>query len=277
MRWRRASIVVAAVTTSDVARVAARIRLRAARMVAEHGFGYLGQALSAAELFGALGAGHWRPGFDRLVVSPSHYMVAAYALGAELGMLSEDDLATYGMDGSLLEAVGTERSPVVDLTCGSLAQGLSGALGFALVSGLRGLDRRVFVLVSDGELEEGQLWEAALFAGHHRPPGLVVLLDANDSQVDAAVSAITTIEPIADKWRSFGWDVHEVDGNDAAAVNTVLLEVGTPVAPTVIVARTTTRHGLDDVLPPDADGHFIKLPPDLAARVIAHLEEAARA
>jgi transketolase len=265
------------VDDADVTRFAARIRLHAARMIAQHGFGYLGQALSAAELFGALGAGHWRPGTDRLVVSPAHYIVAAYALGAELGMLSQEDLATYGHDDSRLEAVGTERSPVVDLTCGSLAQGLSAAIGFSMAARLRGEQRRVFALLSDGELEEGQLWEAALFAGHHRPPGLVVLLDANDSQVDAAVSEITTIEPIADKWRAFGWEAVEIDGNDPSAVNRALTSAPVEGSPTVIIARTSTRRGLDVILPPDADGHFIKLPPGLAERTITHLEEVARA
>ncbi len=265
------------VDDARVASMAAAIRLHAARMIAPHGFGYLGQALSAAELFGALGAGHWRPGHDRLVVSPSHYIIAAYALGAELGMLTSEDLATYGMDDSALEAVGTESSPVVDHTCGSLSQGLSAAIGFALAAQMRGEDRRVFALISDGELEEGQLWEAALFAGHHRPPGLVVLLDANDSQVDDAVSVITTIEPIADKWRAFGWEAIEIDGHDPAAVNRAVTDAAASAAPTVVIARTSTRQGLDTVLPPDADGHFIKLPPELAEQAIDHLEEVARA
>jgi transketolase len=257
---------------ATISEIATGIRLHATRMIALHGFGYLGQALSSAELFAALGSGYWRPGVDRLVVSPGHYMVTAYALGAQLGLLTEEQLATYGMDGSELEAVGTERSPIVDHTCGSLSQGLSAAIGFALAGALGGHDRRVFVIVSDGELEEGQLWEAALFAGHHRPPGLVVLLDANDSQVDDAVSAITTIEPIAEKWRAFGWNAIEIDGNDASAVNRALTEALATAGPTIIVGRTSTRHGLDEILPADADGHFIKLPADLAERAIAHLE-----
>src|SRR5690625_4235288 len=137
--------------------LAAAIRQRSARMVARHGFGYFGQALSSAETFGVLAAGWWRPGEDELVVSPGHYIISVYALGAELGLLDEAELDTYGDDGSRLEAIGTESSPIVSLTCGSLGQGLSGAVGLALAARLDGRDDvRTYAFVSDGELQEGQ-------------------------------------------------------------------------------------------------------------------------
>ena len=174
-------------------------------------------------------------------------------------------MSGYGQNGSAVEAIGTERSPVVDYTCGSLGQGLSAALGFALADRFRGSDARIFTMVSDGELEEGQVWEAALFAAHHRLDRLVVLLDANNSQVDGPVDSITTLEPIAAKWSAFGWHAVDLDGHDVSAVCDAL---GAAAAererPSVLVCRTSTRHGLD-CLPPDADGHFIKLPPSLAA------------
>lgn len=129
----------------------------------------------------------------------------------------------------------------------------------------------MFALVSDGELEEGQLWEAAMFAGHHGLSNLVVLLDANDSQVDGPVSSITSLEPIADKWRSFGWVAHDVDGHDVAAVADALDAAVAAPAPAVVIGRTSTVHGLD-VLPADADGHFIKLPAELADAAVAELE-----
>ena len=160
----------------------------------------------------------------------------------------------------------------MDLTCGSLGTGLSGAVGFAVANRLKGReDRNVFVISSDGELQEGQTWEAAMFAGHQRLNKLIVLLDANDSQVDGPVSSITTIEPIADKWRAFGWSAHDVDGHDPVAVAEALREATNSTTPTVIICRTSTAHGLD-VLPADADGHFIKLPPALAQAAIAELE-----
>ena len=259
-------------TVDDVARFAAQIRLRAVKMVAPHGFGYLGQALSSAELLAALFTGPYRAGRDRLVCSPGHYIIGVFAAAGELGLLDDRELATYGQDGSSLEAIGTERSPIVDLTCGSLGQGLSGGAGFALSDQMRGdTDARVFVLLSDGELEEGQTWEAAMFAAHRRLDRLVVLLDANDSQVDGPVSSITTLEPIAAKWESFGWMALEADGHDPRAVGDAIDAAIAEPRPSVVIARTSTVHGLD-CLPADADGHFIKLSPELARTAIAELQ-----
>lgn len=258
--------------TLTTARYADLIRLRAVKMVEPHGFGYLGQALSSAEIFAVLFANHYRPDRDKLVVSPGHYIIAAFAAGPETGLLDEADLATYGADGSSLEAIGTERAPVVDLTCGSLGMGLSGAAGFALAQRFRGeSEARVFALVSDGELEEGQVWEAAMFAAHNRLCSIVVLLDANDSQVDGPVSSITTIEPIATKFESFGWRAYEVDGHQVAAVDAAIASASADPVPSVVICRTSTKHGLA-VLPEGADGHFIKLPAELARAARAELE-----
>lgn len=178
----------------DPRELALRIRLRAVRMVAPQGFGYLGQALSSAEQVAAVFA-RARPGVDRLVCSPGHYIIGPFAAAAELGLLDDDVVHSYGQNGSPIEAIGTERSPVVDYTCGSLGQGLSAALGFALAGRLRGSDARIFTMVSDGEMEEGQVWEAALFAAHHRLDRLVVLLDANNSQVDGPVDTTPRSSP----------------------------------------------------------------------------------
>ena len=117
-----------ATKASDLQRLATRIRLNATRMVAIQGFGYLGQALSSAEILAVLfGGGFVRASRDRFVLSPGHYVIGFYAVAAEVGQLNEDELASYGKDGALLEAIGTERTPLVDLVCGSLGQGLSGA------------------------------------------------------------------------------------------------------------------------------------------------------
>jgi transketolase len=263
--------VITSQAADEVARFADRIRLRAVKMVAPHGFGYLGQALSSAELLAALFSGPYRAEHDKLVCSPGHYMIGVFAAASEVGILDDRALATYGQDGSSLEAIGTERSPVVDLVCGSLGQGLSGAAAFALSDQMRGdTDARVFVLVSDGELEEGQTWEAAMFAAHQNLDNLVVLLDANNSQVDGPVSSITTLEPIAAKWASFGWKVLEVDGHDAEAVSQAIATAVAEPRPSVVIARTSTVHGLA-CLPADADGHFIKLPAELAEAAVAEL------
>ncbi len=257
-------------TVPDLRELALTIRLRAVRMVAAQGFGYLGQALSSAEQVAAV-FGAARPGLDRLVCSPGHYVIGPFAAAAELGLLDEEAVAAYGQNGSPVEAIGTERSPVMDYTCGSLGQGLSAALGFALADRLRGSDARIFTMVSDGELEEGQVWEAALFAAHHHLDRLVVLLDANNSQVDGPVNTITTLDPIGAKWSAFGWHAQDLDGHDLDALSAALAEAAAhDDRPSVLVCRTSTGHGLD-CLPPDADGHFIKLPPGLAAAAAAEL------
>lgn len=253
----------------DPERLALRIRLRAVQMVAPQGFGYLGQALSSAEEVAALFAVA-RPGRDRIVCSPGHYVIAVYAAAAEVGLIPAGQLASYGQDGSALEAIGTERSPVLDYVCGSLGQGLSAAAGFALSDQLRRSDARTFALVSDGELEEGQVWEAAMFAAHHQLARLTVLVDANNSQVDGSVDSITTIEPVAAKWASFGWEPVDLDGHEVAGLIRALSGAADRHRPVVLICRTSTRHGLD-CLPADADGHFIKLTGEWAAQAVREL------
>ena len=252
-------------------RLATQIRLHATRMVAIQGFGYLGQALSSAEIFAVLfGGGVMHFGHDRLVVSPGHYVIALYAAVAESGRIEASKLACYGKDGAELEAIGSERTPLVDLVCGSLGQGLSGAIGFALSARLKGEDRRTFAFLSDGEMEEGQVWEAAMFAAHHRLHRLVVVIDANNSQVDGPVTTVTTIEPLKDKWRAFGWRAVELDGHDVEALLGAL-RLQSDDAPLVVIARTHVM-GRMQAIPSTVDGHFIKLDTALEAAIMRELE-----
>jgi transketolase len=265
-----------ATKASDLRRLAARIRLNATRMVAIQGFGYLGQALSSAEILAVLfGDGCVRAGRDRFVLSPGHYVIGLYAVAAEVGLLSADELASYGKDGALLEAIGTERTPLVDLVCGSLGQGLSGAIGFAIASRLAGEDRDTYAFVSDGEMEEGQVWEAAMFASHyrHHMGRLVVVIDANNSQVDGSVTSVTTIEPLAEKWRSFGWRVAEVDGHDVDALSAAFASRSADAEPLVVIARTEILGRMRSI-PPTVDGHFIKLDNALERALTTELEAA---
>jgi transketolase len=215
----------------------------------------------------------FRPGWDRFVMSPGHYIIAAYAIAAELGLIDPCQLATYGADGSLLKAIGTERTPIVDLTCGKLGPGLSGAIGFAIAARLAGEDRRTFASLSDGEMEEGQVWEAAMFASHHagRIGPLTVVIEANNSQVDGPVNEVTTIEPLVDNWRAFGWRTVDCDGHDPAALTAALAGVRRDSTPLAIIARTHILGRLRSI-PPMVDGHFIKLDPALRSAVVMELE-----
>lgn len=236
--------------------VPTRARLNGVQMVGSVGLGYLGQVFSAAEILTAIMGRYLRTGVDRFVLSPSHYVTAMYAVAVELGQLDRQTLDSYGEDGSPLETIGSERTPVVDFTCGSLAQGLSVGIGYALANRLVGEGARTVVFGSDGEMEEGQTWEAALFAAHHSLKDLTLVLDCNDSQVDGPVSSVTTIEPLADKWEAFGWHAVEVDGHDLEELADALhREVDKPK---VIVARTSATAGLDTLQGLD-DAHFIKI------------------
>jgi transketolase len=216
-----------------------------------------------------------RPGRDRFVMSPGHYVIGLYAAAVETGLLPAGDLASYGKDGSLLEAIGTERTPIADLVCGSLGQGLSGAIGFALAAHLAGEDRITYAFLSDGEMEEGQVWEAAMFASHHRNRmgRLTTIIDANNSQVDGAIASVTTIEPLADKWRAFGWRVADIDGHDVEALLSAFASRADDSEPLVVIARTDIL-GRVRSLPPTVDGHFIKLDAGLQSALAAELEAA---
>jgi transketolase len=259
-------------------RAAWRIRQRAVDMVAIEGFGYLGQALSAAELAAVLYLTALRPGYDRLVVSPGHYSIVHFAAGAEVGLVDEAELETYGKDGSRLEAIGTEYTPGLTATCGSLGQGLSVAAGLALALKLANSDRHVYVLMSDGEMEEGQVWEAALFSAHQGLGNLTVVLDRNNSQVDGPTETVTTLTPIAGKWGAFGWAAAEVDGHDVGSIRDSLAALRADPRPSVLIGSTWTLSGLSSVLPDEADGHFLKLSPDvveLARKICANGEATA--
>lgn len=263
-------------STAALRELAARIKLAALEMIAIQGFGYLGQALSAGEQFAVLFGEVLRPGHDRFVLSPGHYAVVYYAAAAERGLIDRAALADYGADGALLEAIATERTPGLDLTCGSLGQALSGAIGLALADRLAGEARRTFAFLSDGEMEEGQVWEAAMFAAHHRLGALTVLLDANGSQVDGAITSVTTVEPIGEKWQAFGWHVQEVDGHDVGMLRDALAAAADDQRPSVIVARTDILGGLR-AIPRTADGHFLKLDDALHRAIRAELTAAAEA
>lgn len=273
---------------AELAAAARRIRRRAVAMVAPAGLGYLGQAMSSAELFAVMYRSVLRHGVDRFVLSPGHYVIGHYAAAAEAGLLDEAALATYGLDDSWLESISTERTPLLSATCGALGQGLSVAAGLALADALRdataeGPDtptadgtaggRRVLAFCSDGELEEGQTWEAAMFAAHHRLSALTAVFDCNGSQVDGPVTSVTTLEPIAEKWRAFGWDAHEVDGHDVGALLGAFAAADAArTRPSVLVARTSMRTGFPS-LAATADTHFVTLGPGAADQALADLED----
>jgi transketolase len=204
-----------------------RIRRYALRMGEVQGQGYIGQALGIADIL-AVAYGHamsYRPddpkweGRDRFLLSHGHYAIALYAALIEAGILSESELETYGADDSRLPMSGMATyTPGMEMSGGSLGQGLVIAVGMAL--GLRQKNNPAFVYncMSDGELDEGSTWEAALSASHFRLTNLICLVDVNNQQADGQSTKVLGFEPLYDKWAAFGWHVQRVSGNDLSAV-----------------------------------------------------------
>jgi transketolase len=214
-------------TLSSIAQCAYRIRRYALRMGEVQGQGYVGQALGYADVL-AVAYGHamnFRPnepeweGRDRFLLSHGHYAIAAYAAMIEAGIIPESELETYGSDDSRLPMSGMATyTPGMEISGGSLGQGLPIAVGMAL--GLRHQGNPAFVYnsMSDGELDEGSTWEAAMSAAHHGLGNLICMVDINNQQADGPSTQVMGFEPLADKWASFGWHVQRVDGNHLPAV-----------------------------------------------------------
>ena len=234
--------------------IARRLREHVIRMITAAGSGHPGGSLSATEIVTALffHTLRRRPGDptwadrDRFVISKGHGVPIVYAALAELGELPVAELASLRQLGSRLQGHPDRVVlPWVEAATGSLGQGLSIALGMALASRLDGGRWRVFCLLGDGETQAGQVWEAAMAAGKYRPENLVVIVDYNKVQLDGAVAEIMDPEPLAAKWRSFGWTVREVeDGNDLAHVLDALDEAGRGGGPWVVIAHTVKGKGV---------------------------------
>ena len=204
-----------------------RIRRNAVRMGEVQGQGYIGQALGWADVLAVAykHAMNLRPddpewsGRDRFLLSHGHYAIALYAALIEAGIIPDEELDSYGSDDSRLPMSGmASYTPGMEISGGSLGQGLAIAVGMALGLRYNGNPAFIYNSMSDGELDEGATWEAAMGAAHHQLGNLICLVDINNQQADGPSSKIMGFEPLADKWTSFGWHVQRVDGNDLAAV-----------------------------------------------------------
>jgi len=208
---------------SELERMATRLRLHVVNMVAPSGQGYVQQGLGAADIFTSLYFAearmdpenpHWEDR-DRIFLTTAHNTAIFYATLAERGFFGTDQLASYVHDGSALEINSCERlGPFVEATCGSLGQGLSVAVGCALAAKRQKRSSRVYVILGDGEMQEGQIWEAAMLAGARGLDNLCLIADYNFVQSEGPMDLVMSLEPLCDKMASFGFAVQEVDGND---------------------------------------------------------------
>ena len=193
------------------------IRRTVIEMCRGRGQGYAGQGLGLADLAACLFFSELREP-DRFVLSTGHSAIVVFAALREEGVYDLEELRTYGMDGSRIEESPLEGTPGFEITGGSLGQGLSQAVGMALGERLNGSGARVYCLLSDGELQEGQTWEACMAAAHHGLENLVLLVDNNRMQADGATADVMGVEPVVEKLTSFGFAARRIDANSIEEV-----------------------------------------------------------
>lgn len=267
---------------ASLQKCAYRIRRYALRMGEVQGQGYIGQALGLADalavVYGhAMNYRHEDPeweGRDRFLLSHGHYAIAHYAALIEAGVLPQEELETYGSDDSRLPMSGMATyTPGMEISGGSLGQGLVIGVGIALGLRLKGNPAFVYNSMSDGELDEGSTWEAAMSAAHHGLGNLICMVDINNQQADGPSSQILKFEPIADKWTAFGWHVQRVNGNDLPAVLAAFdtARQHDQAQPRVILLDTLMGKGVP-FLEQREKNHFIRVDPPEWQQALAILD-----
>ncbi len=264
----------------ELTNIATRLRLHVVNMVAPSGQGYVQQGLGAADIFTTLYFAEatmdtvnpsW-PDRDRIFLTTAHNTAIFYATLAERGFFDVEDLATYVTDGSPLEINSSERmGSCVEATCGSLGQGLSVAVGSALAAKRQGRASRFYVILGDGEMQEGQVWEAAMYAGAQRLDNLCVIVDYNFVQSEGPMNLVMSLEPVMHKMESFGFACQEIDGNDIESLLAAYdMARETKGKPSFIKANTLMGKGVASL-----EGlmfHQLRFPPEVAASARAELE-----
>jgi len=233
---------------------ARRLRVDIVKTLHSSQSGHTGGSLSAIDMVTALYFHEMKhdpanpswPGRDRFVLCKGHAAPALYVALAAAGYFPKEDLMMLRRLGSHLQGhPDSKQTPGVEVCTGSLGQGLSMANGMALGLRLDGSANRVYALLGDGELQEGQVWEAAMAAGHFKLDNLCALIDVNRLQIDGEVEKVMNVEPVTDKFRAFGWNVLDIDGHDMAAIVDALAQAAEAKGrPTAIVARTVKGKGV---------------------------------
>lgn len=208
---------------------------------------------------------------DYLVLSKGHGVMALYACFREIGWLTDGDLENYFQPGTHLRGLCEADVPGCEATTGSLGHGLPIATGVALGLKRLGSPRRVYCIVGDGEMNEGPMWEAMLFAAHHQLDNLTVIVDANGLQAMGRTEDVLNLEPLAGKFEAFGFDTRTCDGHDTDAVRAAVAELhSTAGRPTALVARTNKGHGVS-FMANDNRWHYTRLTADTYARALAEV------
>jgi transketolase len=269
----------------EIHRRAKRIRERILRMAAIQGQGYVGQGLGCADILSALYFDQLRyrvddvrwPERDRFLLSAGHYAIGLYAALVEAGMIPESEMETYGADDSRLPMNGmAPYTPGMEITGGSLGHGLGLAVGMCLGLRLRKTRSRVFVFVSDGEIDEGSTWEAVMSASHFKLDNLIAIIDVNNQQADGPSKQILSFEPLVSKFEAFGWFARRVDGNNVEELLNALDAASRDAErrPRVVVCDTLLGKGVP-FLEMREKAHFMRVEPaewELALRQLEQRE-----
>ena len=256
-------------TREQLDSLAAEFRYVVTDAICRSGVGHIGGVMSLVEIVITL---YYRilkvkpedpnwPERDRLVLSKGHAGPIVYTALAFKGFFPKDWLTTINRNGTRLPShMDQILTPGVEITAGSLGQGLSCACGLALAAKLDGKKHRVFCIIGDGESDEGQIWEAALFAAHRKLDNLIVICDYNKMQIDGRTDEIINLEPLADKWRAFGWETFEIDGHDWEAIyDTIQKADAVSGRPAMIIAHTVKGKGNRET-EGLVDCHNVKIP-----------------
>ena len=218
------------------------------------GVGHIGGSLSIVELLAVIYNKHMnidpenpkKEGRDRLIVSKGHSGPAVYAVLAQMGYFPKNWLLTLNKSGTNLPShCDMNKTPGIDMTTGSLGQGFSCAVGIAKASKIRKDGAMIYTIIGDGETQEGQIWEAAMFAAHHKLDNLIAFTDYNKLQLDGKIDDICSIDPLDDKWEAFGWDVISVEnGNDCNEIDNAISQAKQSQKPVMIILHTTKGYGI---------------------------------
>lgn len=270
------------VTADGLARRADWIRLRTVALIEQAGLGHYSSTFSCAEIFATLyyrtlrlrpSQPDW-PDRDRFLLGKGHVATGLWPVLADLGYYPQEWLAQFGKIGSPLNDHPNMRlAPGIDFSSGALGHNLSVATGMALAARLSGRDYRTFVVTGDGELQEGQVWEAIMAASHYRLGNLVAIVDANGFSGCGPTSAAMNIEPLADRFGAFGWLTREIDGHDVTALMGTFDGLPDPGGskPVCVIARTRKGHGATLLEEAPQAWHLGLLPPELQAEVVAEI------
>jgi len=236
----------------DLREITKTIRRDIIEMIYSAGSGHPGGSLSLAEIFSVLYFGHMKhdpndpvmPDRDRLILSKGHAAPVLYSALARSGYFDPEYLKTLRKTESFLEGHPAVKTPGVEVGTGSLGQGLSVGCGVALSFKKRKTPQKVYVILGDGELQEGQNWEAFMFAGHNRLNNLTAVIDLNDLQIDGKVTEVNSIEPVADKIRAFNWNYEVIDGHDIAQIKAAFEKAAASDRPFAVIAKTVKGKGV---------------------------------